>query len=76
MNIPLITIVSLFLLATAANAEMKVTASVSIEGPSVTISGATEKDIESGKFWNLLSEASEQAKAIWRCAIMGGGVTP
>ena len=48
MNIPLITIVSLFLLATAANAEMKVTASVSIEGPSVTISGATEKDIESG----------------------------
>ena len=72
MRIQLIT-ASLLLLATAANAEMKVTAIVSMNGPSVTISGVTEEDIESGKFWNLLSEASEQAKKIWRCAIMGRG---
>ena len=74
MKIPLIA-VSLLLLATAANAEMKVTVNVSINGPSITISGATEEDIESGKFWNLLSETSEQAKAIWRCAMGSGCVT-
>ena len=62
----------LLLLTTMAHAEMKVTVNVSINGPSVTISGATEEDIEGGKFWRLLSEATRQAKAIWRCKMMGG----
>ena len=60
---------SLILVSTLASAEMKLTVRVSIDGPSVTVSNATEEDLKSGKLNQLLTEAAKQARQAWRCLL-------
>ena len=57
----------LFLVTTIASAEPKVTVRVSVDGPSVTVSGATAEDLKTGKLERMLSEAVNQARRVWRC---------
>lgn len=59
---------SLLLVSMPANAEMKLTVRVSIEGgPTITVSNVSEEDLKSGKLKELLSEAAKQARQAWRC---------
>lgn len=59
---------SLLLVSMPANAEMKLTVRVSIEGgPTITVSNVSEEDLKSGKLKELLSEAAKQARQAWHC---------
>ena len=58
---------SLLLVSTVASAETKLSVRVGVDGPSVTVSGVTEEDLENGKLQELLSEAVRQAKRVWLC---------
>ena len=59
---------SLLLVSMPANADMKLTVRVSIEGgPTITVSNVSEEDLKSGKLKELLSEAAKQARQAWYC---------
>ena len=57
----------LFLISSAASAEMKVTVNVTLEGLSVTISNISPDDVEDDKLKDLLSKTVKQAKQGWKC---------
>ncbi|MDE0702688.1 MAG: hypothetical protein OXH59_03095 [Rhodospirillaceae bacterium] len=46
---------------------MKLTVRVTGDGPSVTVSGATEEDLKSGKLKEILSKAVKQARQVYLC---------
>ncbi len=66
-----LTLATLLLLPTCLIAEdnMKISVRMSLQDVSVSVTGATEEDIESGLYKELLFKAGREARDAWKCAI-------
>ena len=62
----LLLITSLLIFCPLAQADMKISVTITLNGPSITLRNATPDDIESGRYEQLLLKATQQANSVWR----------
>ncbi|MDE0303589.1 MAG: hypothetical protein OXI87_01705 [Albidovulum sp.] len=59
----------LMILPIAAQAEMRLTVKISLDGPVITITGVTAEDVEEGRYERMLSKAVEEARSVFICEL-------
>ncbi len=62
--------IALLALPIEAFAEMEVNTRISLEEITVTISGATADDVSSGRYYELLSQATRDAREAYMCDLL------
>lgn len=62
--------IALLALPIEASAEMKVSARITLDGITVSISGAHKEQVEEGDYCKLLSTATKQARKVWKCDML------
>ena len=49
---------------------IKISTRISLEGVSVSLTGATREDISCGRYQELLSQATKEARSAWLCDML------